>query len=102
MYLSNRDIKWAIECGHLIVDPPPESYSSGYDETSIDLHLGPIAEAKIWDVVRFAKTQSVSGHRPELVLGEFEYAKFATEYLCDPPNAVTGKSAGEPQKVVRH
>jgi hypothetical protein len=54
MYLSNRDIKWAIDCGKLTVDPRPENYrgprgnlpSAGYDETSIDLHLVPLSENK--------------------------------------------------------
>jgi hypothetical protein len=43
MYLSNRDIKWAIDCGKLIVDPRPEACEppKGYDETGIDLHWGP-------------------------------------------------------------
>ena len=31
MYLSGRDIKWTIECGKLIVDPPPASFGAGYD-----------------------------------------------------------------------
>lgn len=39
MYLSNRDIRWAIDRGTLIVDPRPEALGAGYDETAIDLHL---------------------------------------------------------------
>ena len=58
MYLSNRDIKWAIECGKLIVDPSPDEWKDadrnsdprGYDETSIDLHLGPLSGAMVWDL----------------------------------------------------
>jgi hypothetical protein len=47
MFLSGRDIKWAIDCGKLIVAPRPEELQCGYDETSIDLHLGPIETARI-------------------------------------------------------
>jgi hypothetical protein len=35
MYLSNRDIKWAIDCGKLIANPRPEVFNAGYDETSM-------------------------------------------------------------------
>jgi hypothetical protein len=31
MYLSNRDIKWAIEGGRLIASPRPEAMGTGYD-----------------------------------------------------------------------
>jgi deoxycytidine triphosphate deaminase len=44
MYLSDRDLKFAVETGQLIVDPPPEEY----DTTSIDLHLDSVNQAKIW------------------------------------------------------
>ena len=65
MYLSNRDIKWAIECGHLIVKPRPEEMSKGYDETSIDLHLDAVKEAQIWDLdaLRQAETGRARGRR---------------------------------------
>jgi deoxycytidine triphosphate deaminase len=36
MYLSDRDLKFAVETGQLIVDPAPIEF----DTTSIDLHLG--------------------------------------------------------------
>lgn len=35
MYLSDRDLKFAVETGQLIVAPAPTEY----DTTSIDLHL---------------------------------------------------------------
>jgi hypothetical protein len=55
MYCSNRDILWAITCGKLIVAPPPEYFGAGYDETSIDLHLGPIGVgARVWTSKRIA------------------------------------------------
>jgi dCTP deaminase len=87
MYLSNRDIQWAIECGHLIVTPRPEELKCGYDETSIDLHLGPVSEAKIWDVNRFQSDNAISGNKgPELRIGAFKYEDFAGRYLISPPS----------------
>jgi len=53
MYLSDRDLKYAIETGQLIVDPTPEEYGA----TSIDLHLDKIEEAKVWNVERFKEVQ---------------------------------------------
>lgn len=40
MYLSDRDIRWAVEKGTLIIEP-----SSKVDPTSIDLHLDGVEEA---------------------------------------------------------
>lgn len=34
MYLSDRDLEFAVKTGQLIVNPPPVEY----DTTSIDLH----------------------------------------------------------------
>ena len=51
MYLSDRDLRWAIECGDLIVDPKPERI----DSSSIDLHLDSIDQAKVWDIETFQK-----------------------------------------------
>jgi dCTP deaminase len=86
MYLSSRDIQWAIDCEHLIVDPRPESLDAGYDETSIDLHLGSIDDAKIWDVDRFEREQKNRGGKgPELGLGSFNWANFSGQFLIAPP-----------------
>jgi hypothetical protein len=60
MFLSNRDIQWAIDCQQLVVDPRPETFGVGYDETSIDLHLDDVKEAQIWDVEAFAKEQALA------------------------------------------
>ncbi|MEI7686989.1 MAG: hypothetical protein WCL32_18370 [Planctomycetota bacterium] len=100
MYLSNRDIKWAIECSHLIVDPRPEELESGYDETSIDLHLGPVSEAKIWDVSRFAQDAAISGGKgPELSIGSFKYENFSGKYLVDPPKESSDSDLRKSQLV---
>jgi dCTP deaminase len=90
MYLSNRDIKWAIECGYLIVQPPPEEMGKGYDETSIDLHLDEVKEAKIWDLeaLRRAEAGRARG-QPEVHIGAFNYGEFSERYLIDPPEPAT-------------
>ena len=76
MYLSDRDLAWAIETGRLIVDPPPEKI----DATSIDLHLGKIEDAKIWDVKQFAEKQGAAGKtRPELTIGRYKIGSFGKQ-----------------------
>ena len=88
MYLSNRDIKWAIDCGKLIVEPRPEACvpPKGYDETAIDLHLGPIDTAKVWDLDSLTKSDAArgaarGGRAPEVDLGDFEYGAMAAGHL---------------------
>jgi dCTP deaminase len=82
MYLSDRDLAWAIETGRLIVDPPP----ARIDATSLDLHLGRIDDAKIWDIQRFAGDMRDSGKpRPELHVGQYKIGKFGPRYLVPPP-----------------
>ncbi len=92
MYLSSRDIKWAIDCGKLIVDPRPEQLNpcSGYDETSIDLHLGPLDTAQIWDLDKLRESDHDRGQdeeesAPEVWLGTFEYKAMASNYLKPVP-----------------
>jgi dCTP deaminase len=86
MYLSNRDIRWAIESGNLIVDPRPEHFNAGYDETSIDLHLDKVEEAKVWNISLFKEQILVHGEtRPELRIGQFHWAEFSELYLKAPP-----------------
>ena len=82
MFLSDRDLAWAIDTGRLIVEPRPESI----DTTSLDLHLGKIEDAKIWDIERFAKSRDASGKpRPELHVGKYKFDRFAREYTVAPP-----------------
>ena len=88
MFLSNRDLAWAIECGTLIVDPKPTEYG----ESSIDLHLDKVSEARIWDVNKFQQALSAHGtNRPELRLGTFDYRKFSAEYFSVPPEFKRGE-----------
>ena len=81
MYLSDRELRAAIESGRLILDPPPETI----DPTSIDLHLDRVEEAQVWDIDKFTEDRKDSGHnRPEVRIGTFRYASFAEHYLRPP------------------
>jgi deoxycytidine triphosphate deaminase len=84
MYLSDRDLRWALDHGQLLVLPRPEDKQIG--PTSIDLHLDKIEEAKIWNIPRFCEWTKMTGHEedPELPIGPFDYTKFAREYLIPP------------------
>src|SRR5216684_3331377 len=83
MYLSDRDLRWAIECGNLIVDPRPDKI----DPTSIDLHLDSADQAKVWDIDSYNRDQKTKGDDPcELRIGRFNYTDFAPKYLKPPPN----------------
>lgn len=92
MYLSGRDIKWAIDCGKLTVDPRPEELPSpkGYDETSIDLHLGPIESARVWNLgglreVDRRRGRDPGGDPPEVGIGSFDWDAMADSYLTAVP-----------------
>src|SRR5438876_842317 len=100
MYLSNRDIKWRIQTGRLLVEPPPEAWGAGYDETSIDLRLGPVSNALVWDVERFIRDQRRHGvTAPELHLGQFNWGEFSEQYLVPPP-AEAPSAAGQAAQLV--
>lgn len=82
MYLSDRDLEYAIECGKLVFRPPPEKI----DATSIDLHLDAISEAKIWNISKFSDHESARGrNRPELRIANYKLGQFGGDYLASPP-----------------
>lgn len=89
MFLSDRDIKYAIQCGKLIVNPPPEAFDGGgYDHNSIDLHLDDIEYAKVWDVgLATAAQRKAGGSKREhvLELGDFDYNDFSGTCLVPVP-----------------
>ena len=83
MYLSDKDLKDAVDKGELLCDPPPEAY----DPTSFDLHLDHVKEAKIWDIEKYVGDEAIRGsRRPELRIGQYKYALFADKYLRIPPD----------------
>lgn len=81
MYLSDRDLKFAVETGQLIVDPAPEEF----DTTSIDLHLDKVNEAKIWNVEAFKLKQANTGNDPWLRVGKYKYRTFSQEFYQSVP-----------------
>jgi len=98
VFLTNRDIRWGIQCGKLIVDPPPEHFNAGYDETSIDLRLGPIKTgARVWDIEAY---RSSHGH-VEIELGSFEWDDVAAEYLLEVPEQNPDPAVAANQLVFR-
>ena len=81
MYLSDRDLKFAVETKQLIVDPPPAEY----DTTSIDLHLDRIDRAKVWNVKAFKDRQANSGNDPWLHVGKYNFRAFSRDFFQDVP-----------------
>lgn len=82
MYLTDADLKKAIDDGSLIFDPPPDTI----DATSIDLHLADVADAKVWNIEKFKQHERDAGRQtPELRIGQYSLARFSTNYLSDPP-----------------
>ncbi|HZT78642.1 MAG TPA: hypothetical protein VFA26_00350 [Gemmataceae bacterium] len=100
MFLSDRDLKWAIAQGHLIVLPPPDQ-PGRIGPTSIDLRLDKIEEAKVWDIPKFKEhnRQLGLGDAPELQIGSFDYKAFAGIFQ-KPPRVVRPNETTE-EKVFR-
>lgn len=82
MYLSDRDLKFAVETRQLIVNPPP----SEYDTTSVDLHLDTIQEAKIWDLELFKTRQAAAGNDPWLRIARYQFRAFSEEFCRSVPD----------------
>lgn len=86
MYLSDRDLQWALERKTLIVQPPEGESPAKVDPTSIDLRLDKADEAKIWDLAALERSHNKTGIKEgELRLGDFNYGEFSEEYLISPP-----------------
>jgi dCTP deaminase len=85
MFLSDRDLRHAIDHGLLIVDPPP-GQPKQIGPTSIDLHLDKVEEAKVWDIPKFREKNKNLGHGdvPELRIGKFDYKAVAGEFQKAP------------------
>jgi deoxycytidine triphosphate deaminase len=87
MYLSDRDIQWAIERKTLIVNVPEGVAPAKVDPSSIDLRLDHISEAKIWDIAAYTNHVAVSGDdEPVLHVGAQKYKIGSlTKFLVSPP-----------------
>ncbi len=80
MFLSDREMLYAIQCGRLIVAPPTE-----IGPTSIDLHLDKVEQAKVWDIDKLAQHNRDHGHpERELRIGQCNYGKMSQEYHVSP------------------
>jgi dCTP deaminase len=103
MYLSHRDIKWAIGCGKLIVDPAPEDCvpPNGFDEAAVDLHLGPLDTAKIWDLGLLSASDAArSGQAPEVHPGGLDFRTMAAGHHRPVPEGENDED-GRPRLVYR-
>ena len=86
MYLSDRDLEWAIACGRLIIDPRP----CKIDATSIDLHLDEADKARIWDISKFESENNDSGNEgKELRTSKINYKNFSKKYQIAVPTDPT-------------
>jgi dCTP deaminase len=87
MYLSDRDLKFAVETGQLIIKPIPEEF----DTTSIDLHLDNVKQAKVWNVDAFKRKQSESGSDTWLRVGKYQFRTFSQDFYQDIPEGSNNK-----------
>lgn len=83
VYLSDIDLKAAVECGDLIVHPLPEKEIG---PTSIDLHLDLVKEANIWDYETLrANNKALGLSARELNVARMTYGDVSRQYLVQPP-----------------
>ena len=89
MYLSDVDLRQAVQCGDLIVKPLPDKEIGA---TSIDLHLDSIEQAKIWNFNALAEHNKALGLPPkELNIARMDYLTVSQEYLIPPPHEADAK-----------
>ena len=83
MYLSDVDLRQAIECGELIIEPTP---TEEIGPTSIDLHLDRVEEANVWDCEALAAHNETLGlSARELNVARMTYGDVSRQYLVQPP-----------------
>lgn len=80
MYLSDRDIRWAIQHEKLTVKPEPD-YDNALSSTSLDLRLGSVDKAKRWDIENYRNRPG--NKNTELILGTLKdnYQLLSKEFL---------------------
>lgn len=85
MYLSNVAITQAIQDGSLIVGCAPGD-SPIIGNTSVDLRLDRVEEAKIWDIPKLTEHNRKFGvGARELRIAQYRYQQIADEFLVEPP-----------------
>lgn len=91
MYLSDVDLRQAVECGDLIVKPLPDREIG---PTSIDLHLDSVEQAKVWDIEKLAAHNKDLGlPLSELHIARMTYGIVSKDYLVEPPRGDDVKDA---------
>lgn len=81
MYLSDREMEYAIKCGRLIVDPPTK-----IGPTSIDLHLDTVDQARIWDIQKYRENNRDHGQpESEIRISNYNYGKMSRLYQAPIP-----------------
>jgi dCTP deaminase len=91
VYLSDVDLRSAIESGELIVTPLPHEIGP----TSIDLHLDCVEQAAIWDLEKLAVHNTAQGLRPrELHVARMSYGTISKEFLVPPPRETNVREDG--------
>ncbi len=101
MYLSDRDIQWAIDRKLLIVEVPDGVSPPKVDPSSIDLRLDRISESKVWDIEAYKNQIKISGDdEPVLHVGAMKF-KFGdlSKFLVEPPTRRAGETG---QKVFQN
>ncbi len=94
MYLSDRELREAIEKGTLIVDPAGEIGPS-----SIDIHLDTVEQAQVWDIEKVLKHNQDHGFKErELRVSRIQYGNISKLYLKPPPHE---PEANDDDKVFR-
>jgi dCTP deaminase len=97
MFLSDRDLQFAIASGQLIVRPQP----AGYGTTSIDLHLDAVDRARVWNSDAFVAQQAAtSPDLPVLGVGSFDYRRFGAEFYAPVPEDDGGKVFRRGEQVI--
>jgi deoxycytidine triphosphate deaminase len=81
MYLSDREMEYAIKCGRLIVDPPTK-----IGATSIDLHLDKVEQARIWDIDKY-RDHNIKHGLPdtEIRISNYHYGTMSKLYHAPVP-----------------
>ena len=94
MYLSDRELREAIENKSLIVDPVGEIGPS-----SIDIHLDDIEQARVWDMEKVREHNRAHGiNERELRVSRIQYGIISEAYLKPPPHEY---EANDDDKVFR-
>ena len=82
MYLSDRELREAIDNRTLIVDPAGEIGPS-----SIDIHLDDVEQAQVWDMEKVLEHNQDHGlNERELRVSRIQYGNISKLYLKPPPH----------------